>query len=85
MGSNSKLGAKSVVSKKYKFTKNCYICDKSGHRSFECRSKQAKANGKRSVQAHMAEADDMDLCAMMSEVNLPHEWWVDTGVTHHVY
>ena len=70
MGSSSKLVAKGVVAKKYKFLGNCYICDKSRHQSFEYKNKKVKVKGKRSAQACMAEADDMDLYAVMSKVNL---------------
>ena len=70
VGSSSKLGANGVATKKYKFPSNCYNYNKPEHRSFECRSKHAKANRKKPAQVHMVEVDDMDLCAVVSKVNL---------------
>ncbi|KAA3461329.1 ankyrin repeat-containing protein [Gossypium australe] len=46
----------------------------------------AKANV---VEEISKEVSDMDLYAMISEVNMinshPREWWLDTCATHHIY
>ena len=87
-----------------KFVGNCYKCGMRNHKASDCRSKvdirmddqneKWKGKGKGKNQANLAENEisyglsDMDLCAVVSEVNLvgsnPQEWWLDTGATKHV-
>ena len=57
--SKSKLGVKGGVAKKYVFPRKCYVCNKAGYPADNCKSKQAKAKGKRPAQTHMIQTDDM--------------------------
>ena len=85
----SKLGLKGGVSKNQKFLGKCFNCGKQGHKSIECkllkRNKPSEANV---VDDISKDVSDIDLAAVISEVNLvgsnPKEWWIDTGATHHV-
>ncbi|XP_057491347.1 uncharacterized protein LOC130777071 [Actinidia eriantha] len=68
-----------------------------GHRANDCKSRapQRKFKKKQPARAHLTEVEqvtddilDLDLCAVVSEINLvgsnPRQWWVDTGATRHV-
>ncbi|VFQ89128.1 unnamed protein product [Cuscuta campestris] len=81
-----KIGPKGGVAKP-KFAGKCYNCGITGHRSSECRKKPQKKKQKKE-EALCSELDAMDLCAVVTEVNLvgsnPKEWWVDTGATRHI-
>ncbi|XP_075499434.1 uncharacterized protein LOC142537833 [Primulina tabacum] len=86
--SNRKLnmGPKGGVSKK-KFSGKCYNCDGMGHKASDC--KKPKRNREVNVVENISqEVSNMNLCAVISEVNLvgsnPREWWIDTGATRHV-
>ncbi|XP_073057051.1 uncharacterized protein [Primulina eburnea] len=86
--SNRKLnmGPKGGVSKK-KFSGKCYNCDGMGHKASEC--KKPRRNREANVVENISqEVSNMNLCAVISEVNLvgsnPREWWIDTGATRHV-
>ncbi|XP_074573500.1 uncharacterized protein LOC141829924 [Curcuma longa] len=59
---SSKMGPRGGVSKK--FSGKCFNCDRIGHKSSECRKPKKKQ------EANMSEGPDMDLCAVISEVNL---------------
>ncbi|VFQ88358.1 unnamed protein product [Cuscuta campestris] len=81
-----KIGPKGGVAKT-KFAGKCYNCGITGHRSSECRKKPQTKKQKKE-EALCSELDAMDLCAVVTEVNLvgsnPKEWWVDTGATRHI-
>ncbi|VFQ77289.1 unnamed protein product [Cuscuta campestris] len=81
-----KIGPKGGVAKP-KFTGKCFNCGIMGHRSLECRKKPQKKKQKME-EALSLELDAMDLCAVVTEVNLVEsnskEWWVDTGATRHI-
>ncbi|VFR00951.1 unnamed protein product [Cuscuta campestris] len=72
-----KIGPKGGVVKP-KFAGKCYNCGITGHRSSECRMKPQKKKQKKE-EALCSELDAMDLCAVVTEVNLvgsnPKEWW----------
>ncbi|XP_062102837.1 zinc finger BED domain-containing protein RICESLEEPER 2-like [Humulus lupulus] len=84
----SKLGPKGGVSKKSKFQGKFFNYNKTGHKSSDCRLLKKKGNEANVVEAMFQEVADLDLCVMLSEINLvdvnPKEWWLDTGATHHV-
>lgn len=78
-----------------KFKGKCFKCNKTGHRAMECHSGNRQGYKKAKVtEANMTEGEklsieiaDMNLSAMVSEVNLvanTKEWWIDTGATRHV-
>ncbi|XP_055822156.1 uncharacterized protein LOC129890680 [Solanum dulcamara] len=53
-------------------------------RAVECK---APKKAKKKAQANVAEFEDYDLCAMLSEYNLvgnPRKWWIDFDATRHV-
>ncbi|CAM8907860.1 unnamed protein product [Rhodiola kirilowii] len=82
----SKPGPKSGTIKKKvqpKFTGMCFNCNKEGHRAADCK-KPLKKNKK----ANVTEVDENLLVAVISQLSLvdcnPKEWWLDTGVTHHI-
>ncbi|VFQ64841.1 unnamed protein product [Cuscuta campestris] len=81
-----KIGPKGGIAKP-KFAGKCYNCGITGHRSSECRKKPQKKKQKKE-EALCSELDAMDLCAIVTEVNLvgsnPKELWVDTGATRHI-
>ncbi|WCJ29313.1 Retrovirus-related Pol polyprotein from transposon TNT 1-94 [Euphorbia peplus] len=88
---NASLGPKGGVSKKPKFVGKCYNCNKLGHKSADCRlPKKAtpKKNEANLLEGITKNVSDIDLAAVVSEVNLvdsnPREWWLDTGATRHV-
>ncbi|XP_042380392.1 uncharacterized protein LOC121972832 [Zingiber officinale] len=68
---------------KKKFLGKCYNCDRMDHKASDC-----KRPKKKKPEANLAGEQDMDLCAMISEVNLigsnPRQWWINTGATRHV-
>ena len=84
-----KLGPKGGVSKKQKFQGKCFNCDKIGHKSSECRLPKKNKNHEANVVDNITQdVADINLCAVISEVNLvgsnPREWWIDTGATRHI-
>ena len=83
------LGPKGGISKKQKFQGKCFNCDKMGHKAAECILPRKNKNKEANVMEKITqEVDDMNLSAVVSEVNLigsnPKEWWIDTGATRHV-
>ena len=83
-----KKSANSNVKKSVqKFEGICYNCNKKGHKSYECRQPR-KSSTSHLVNVVTDELGDVNLCAVISEVNLvgtnPQEWWIDTGATRHV-
>ncbi|VFQ75244.1 unnamed protein product [Cuscuta campestris] len=80
-----KIGPKGGISK---FAGKCYNCNITGHRSSDCRKKKPQKGKKKTIEAMCAELDNLDLCAVVTEVNLvgsnPREWFVDTGATRHI-
>ncbi|XP_062086684.1 uncharacterized protein LOC133792745 [Humulus lupulus] len=83
-----KLGTKGGIAKKPKFQGKCFNCGKMGHKSSECKLRKKKGNETYMVDAISQEVAELDLCAVVSEVNLvdanPKEWWLDTGATLHI-
>ena len=60
-----------------------------GHKAMDCRLPKKKKNkGVYVMEEITQEIDDLNLSAVVSEVNLvgynPREWWIDTGATCHV-
>ena len=82
------MGPKGGIGKKQKFQGKCFNCDKMGHKASDCRLPKKKKNEANIVDEITQEVSDIDLCAVVSEVNLvgsnPKEWWLDTGATQHV-
>ena len=83
------LGPKGGISKKQKFQGKCFNCDKMGHKAADCRLPKKNKNKEAYVMEEITqEVDDLNLLAVVSEVNLigsnPKEWWIDTGATRHV-
>ena len=71
-GKWGKLAPKGEILKPSKFQGKCYNCDKVGHRSSDCR-KPKKPNKKKeanTVDDISKEMGDIDLCAIVSELNL---------------
>ncbi|VFQ79402.1 unnamed protein product [Cuscuta campestris] len=62
-----KMGPKGGVSK---FVGKCYNCGITGHRSSDCRKKKPQKGKKKTTEAMCAELDNLDLCAVVTEVNL---------------
>ena len=79
-------GPKGGISKP-KFQGKCYNCGNTGHKSSDCRFPKKK-NQANVVENIARDVGDMNLSAIISEVNLvgsnPKEWWIDTGATRHV-
>ncbi|XP_062074498.1 uncharacterized protein LOC133778550 [Humulus lupulus] len=73
-----KLGPKGGIAKKPKFQGKCFNCGKMGHKSSECKLRKKKGNETYMVDAISQEVVELDLCAVVSEVNLvdanPKEW-----------
>ena len=72
---------------------NCWVCGKSGHRAQDCRHRKDQnvprnvANSTPNNQAANVTAMDLDLVAVISEINMISNvkgWWVDTGATRHI-
>ncbi|XP_060673892.1 uncharacterized protein LOC132804028 [Ziziphus jujuba] len=88
IGKASKLGPKGGISKKAKFQGRCFNYDKMGHRAMECRLPKRKRNQAQVMEDITREIYEIDLNAVISEVNLvgsnPREWWVNTSATRHV-
>ena len=64
----------------------CYICNKEGYKTNECRSR-LKKNKKNHPQANLTDHALPSLSAVVSEVNLTtnnKDWWVDTGASRHI-
>ncbi|XP_048131601.1 uncharacterized protein LOC125314156 [Rhodamnia argentea] len=82
-----KLGPKGGVSKN-KFQGKCFNRGKMGHRFVDCRFPKKKSYETNMVNDIAQDVSDINLSAMVSEVNLvgsnPKEWWIDTGATRHV-
>ena len=72
---------------KKKFNGKCFNCGTVGHRSADCRKPKKKSQANM-VEAVAKDVADLNLCAVVSEVNLvdshPKEWFIDTGATRHV-
>jgi len=69
---------------KKKFKGSCFNCGKNVHRVANFK---APKKAKKKDQANVAEFEDDDLCAMLSECNLvvnPREWWIESGATCHI-
>ncbi|VFQ64310.1 unnamed protein product [Cuscuta campestris] len=62
-----KMGPKGGVSK---FAGKCYNCGITGHRSSDCRKKKPQKGKKKTTKAMCAELDNLDLCAVVTEVHL---------------
>ena len=61
-----------------------------GHNAADCRLPKKNKNKEAYVKEEITqEVDDLNLSAVVSEVNLvgsnPREWWIDTGVIRHVF
>ncbi|PON90873.1 Zinc finger, CCHC-type, partial [Trema orientale] len=70
-GKGNKLGPKGGISKKQKFQGKCFNCDKIGHKASDCRlPKKKKKNEANIVDEITQDVSDIDLCAVVSEVNL---------------
>lgn len=77
-----------------KFNGKCYVCGKMGHRAKDCHKHKDQGTKKGSqanitgVEKLSKDVNDIDLSAVISEVNLvgedTKEWWMDTGSTHHI-
>ncbi|XP_062104170.1 uncharacterized protein LOC133815331 [Humulus lupulus] len=84
----SKLGPKGGILKKPKFQGKCFNCNKTRHKSSDCRLSKKKGNEVNVVGAMSKEIADLDLCDAVSEINLvdsnPKERWLVTGATRHV-
>ncbi|XP_073138296.1 uncharacterized protein [Henckelia pumila] len=81
-----KMGPKGGITKK-NFSGKFFNCDGTGHKASEC--KKPKKNREVNMVENIShEVSNMNLCAVISEVNLvgsnPREWWIDTGATRHV-
>ena len=69
------------------------MSNKQGHHAKDCHNSTEQGNPKKKrPQANVTKVDDvsnMNLSTVISEVNFigsnTNEWWVDTGVTRHVY
>ena len=88
-GKGTKLGPKGGVFKKQKFIGKCFNYGKQGNKSSDCRlPKRNKLNEANVVDDISKDVSEIDLTAVISEVNLvgsnPKEWWIDTGATRHV-
>ncbi|KAK5784322.1 hypothetical protein PVK06_038845 [Gossypium arboreum] len=85
----SKLGPKDDVFKKPEFQEKYFNCNKMGHKSSDCRlPKRVRINEANAVENISKEVFDLDLCAVISEVNLvdsnPREWWLDISATRYI-
>lgn len=71
----------------HKFAEKYYNCNKTGQKLSKCRllRKNKEANV---VESLSKEVRDIDLCAVVSEVNVvalkPTEWWYATGASRHI-
>ena len=69
VGSSSSHGNKGAIVKNFMGT--CFVCNKQGHHAKDCRHNQNKnKNKKKKVQANLVDDNDIELAAMVSEVNL---------------
>ncbi|XP_062100804.1 uncharacterized protein LOC133806728 [Humulus lupulus] len=66
----SKLRPKGGVSKKPKFQGKCFNCNKTGHKSSDCRLSKKKGNEANDMEAMSQEIVGLDLCVVVSEINL---------------
>ena len=86
-GKGTKLSPRGGISKSSKFRGKCINYDKVGHRSSDCRKPKKKKEGNM-VDGISKDILDIDLCAMIFEVNMgstnSREWWLDTKATRHV-
>ncbi|VFQ98057.1 unnamed protein product [Cuscuta campestris] len=84
-GRKKKIGPKGGDSK---FAGKCYNCGITGHRSSDCRKKKPQKNKKKTTEAICAELENLDLCTVVTKVNLvgsnPREWFVDTRAACHI-
>lgn len=78
-----------------KFHGKCFVCDKLGHRAQDCHDRNNQENkNRKTAHAHVTKVANlsndmnvMDLCAVISEVNLVgnlRSWWVNIGTTRHI-
>ena len=78
----SKLRSKGGVSKNLKFQGKCFNCNKTGHKSSDCRLTKKKGNEANVVEAMSQEVANLELCVVVSKINLvdanPKEWLLDT-------
>ena len=65
------LGPKGGISKKQKFQGKSFNCDKMGHKAADCRLSKKNKNKEAYVMEEITqEIDDLNLSAVVSEVNL---------------
>ena len=66
-----KLGPKGGVSKKQKFQRKCFNCDKIVHKSSECKLLKKNKNHEANVVDNITQdVADINLCIVIFEVNL---------------
>ena len=85
----STLGPKGGISKKQKFQRKCFKCEKKGHKSLDCNlPKRNKAKEANVVDGITKDVSNIHISTVISEVNLVRsnhkEWWIDTVATHYV-
>ncbi|GKC50193.1 hypothetical protein Tco_1072938 [Tanacetum coccineum] len=90
---NGKMAYLGPKGKDFKNKFKCYNYGKLGHKVTDCRLPKREAHRQANVIEHMHDDVEFvamvyDLTTMISEMNLvgfnTSDWWVDTGVTHHV-
>ncbi|PON80618.1 Zinc finger, CCHC-type [Parasponia andersonii] len=84
----NKLRLKGGISKKQKFQRKCFNCEKRGHKALDYRLPKKKKNEANIVDEITQDVSDIDLCIVISKMNLfgynSKEWWPDIDATRHV-